>query len=113
MRRRLSFAAARIMESMILNGWKQIATHLGVGVRTAQRWEHEAALPVHRPQGHSRSHVMADSTELERWLTSSPERQADYIADLKAQISALKMQVQLLKQGTSVKRRARAASTRV
>jgi hypothetical protein len=29
--------------------WKEIAKYLGKGVRTAQRWEHEAGLPIRRP----------------------------------------------------------------
>ena len=31
-----------------LDSWKEIATYLGRGVRTAQRWEREEGLPVHR-----------------------------------------------------------------
>ena len=31
-----------------LNGWKEIASHLGKGVRTAQRWERNYALPSRR-----------------------------------------------------------------
>ena len=31
-----------------LNGWKEIAVHLGKSVRTMQRWERELGFPVHR-----------------------------------------------------------------
>lgn len=31
-----------------LHGWKEIAAFLCKGVRTAQRWERELGLPVHR-----------------------------------------------------------------
>jgi len=31
-----------------LNGWKEIALHLGKGTRTVQRWEKLYGLPVHR-----------------------------------------------------------------
>lgn len=31
-----------------LNSWKEIAVYLGLGVRTAQRWELQLNLPVHR-----------------------------------------------------------------
>jgi hypothetical protein len=31
-----------------LNGWNEIATFLGKGVRTVQRWEREYGLPIHR-----------------------------------------------------------------
>jgi len=52
---------------MILSGWKDIADHLRCGVRTAQRWE-EGGLPVSRPFPSGRSHVVADSQELDLWL---------------------------------------------
>jgi hypothetical protein len=31
-----------------LNGWEEIAAHLGRTVRTVQRWERELGLPIHR-----------------------------------------------------------------
>ena len=52
---------------MILNGWKEIAAHLGRGVRTAQRWEKECGLPVRRPRGTDRSAVLALSEEIDAW----------------------------------------------
>jgi len=47
-------------------GWKNIAAFLGVSVRTAQRWEMAAGLPVGRvaPAGGS---VQARRDLLERW----------------------------------------------
>lgn len=51
-----------------LTGWKAIAAHLGVDVRTARRWEAERGLPVHRLPGDSRSPVWADPAELRAWL---------------------------------------------
>jgi hypothetical protein len=53
----------------ILNGWKQISTHIDRGVRTAQRWEALLGMPVHRPALKDRSAVVAFSDELESWLT--------------------------------------------
>jgi hypothetical protein len=47
-----------------LNGWKEIAAHFGKGVRTAQRWEKELGLPVHRV-GNEIVYAYAD--ELEAW----------------------------------------------
>jgi len=35
----------------ILSGWKEIACHLGRGVRTVQRYERELGLPIRRPLG--------------------------------------------------------------
>lgn len=51
----------------VLNTWKEIATYLGRGVRTAQRWEHDLHLPVRRPRGKDRSAVIALTDELDGW----------------------------------------------
>ena len=61
----------------ILNGWKEIALYLGRGVRTVQRWETRAGLPVHRPQGQDRSAVVAFAEELHAWLVQTPVRALD------------------------------------
>src|SRR5262249_7600174 len=53
--------------SMILTGWKQIASHLGYGTRTIQRWE-QIGLPIKRVTSSGRSPVVADSEELDAWL---------------------------------------------
>ena len=55
--------------SVILNGWKEIANHLGRGVRTVQRWE-QLGLPVRRPKGSDRSAVLALCEELDEWVRS-------------------------------------------
>ncbi len=80
-------AAAESRESVVLNSWKEIASFVGRGVRTVQRWEAECGMPIHRPRGHSRSAVLAFSDELEAWLRSdrNPERPTDQ--KLKTQIS--------------------------
>jgi len=49
-----------------LTSWKEIAHHLGVNVRTAQKWERERALPVRRASG-ARSRVSADLAMLDTW----------------------------------------------
>jgi CheY-like chemotaxis protein len=54
--------------AMILKGWKDVATHLGCGLRTAQRWE-QFGLPVRRPNAHKRSAVLALSEELDAWVS--------------------------------------------
>jgi len=46
-----------------VDGWKEIASHLGVDRRTAQRWELNDGLPVSR-EG---SKVFAYAAELDRW----------------------------------------------
>jgi hypothetical protein len=60
------------VHSGVLNSWKEIATYLGRGVRTVQRWEAELQLPVHRPRGKNRSAVMAFRAELNDWLFRTP-----------------------------------------
>jgi len=52
-----------------LTSWKEIAEHLRVTIRTAQRWEAEWGLPVRRDGG-GKGRVAADSAELDRWKQS-------------------------------------------
>jgi predicted DNA-binding transcriptional regulator AlpA len=61
------------LNSEILNSWKEIASYLGRGVRTAQRWERELRLPVRRPRGRRRSAVIAVRKEIDAWLSSCPQ----------------------------------------
>ena len=49
-----------------LTSWKEIAHYLNVNVRTAQKWEREKSLPVHRSSG-ARSRVSADVASLDAW----------------------------------------------
>lgn len=63
----------------ILNSWKEIASHLGRGVRTVQRWEH-LGLPVRRPRGKSRSAVIALADEIDAWLRSAPTSELERLA---------------------------------
>ncbi len=50
-----------------LDSWKEIAVHLGRGVRTVQRWEIEEGLPVHRHLHNRQGSVYAFKSELDRW----------------------------------------------
>lgn len=68
-----SVAAAQT-PSRILNSWKEIASYLGRGVRTAQRYEEKLGLPIHRPAAKTRSAVVAFADELEGWLRNTPSR---------------------------------------
>ena len=54
-----------------LDSWKEIASYLGKGERTAKRWESERALPVHRLPGGGRGSVYAYTAELDEWLRSA------------------------------------------
>jgi hypothetical protein len=90
----------------ILSGWKDIATYLGKGVRTVQRYERELRLPVRRPAGKRRGSVLATRDELDLWVTASPSREVQLhnpvspIYALKQSISQmhqLRMQTQKLR----------------
>ncbi len=49
-----------------VTSWKQIAAHLGVNVRTAQKWEKERGLPVRRLPG-GRGRVTLDLGAYAAW----------------------------------------------
>ncbi len=51
-----------------LDSWKAIALYVGRDVRSAQRWERERGLPVHRVPGEKGGSVFAYSGELDDWL---------------------------------------------
>ena len=50
-----------------LDSWKEIAEYLRRGVRTAQRWERDAGLPVRRVGGDDGGAVYAFRSELDAW----------------------------------------------
>jgi hypothetical protein len=52
-----------------LSSWKEIASYLGVSVKTAQMWERDRGLPVRRAPG-GRSRVSASLSDLELWKTA-------------------------------------------
>lgn len=55
-----------------LTSWKEIAAHLRVSERTAQKWEADHGLPVRRTPGeHGR--VIAFADELDAWLRTASE----------------------------------------
>lgn len=53
-----------------LDGWKEIADYLRKGLRTAQRWERDSALPVHRLPGKKRDAVFAIPSEIDAWMAT-------------------------------------------
>jgi hypothetical protein len=59
-------------EKLVLNSWKEIANHVGRGVRTVQRWERDLGMPVRRPRAKSRSAVIAMADEIDAWLRATP-----------------------------------------
>jgi len=60
-----------------LTGWKEISSHLRVTVRTAQLWEKQRGLPIHRYPGDGKPRVYAYPLELEAWLRDSPSEPED------------------------------------
>jgi hypothetical protein len=65
-------AGRRMRVSESLQSWKEIACYMKRGVRTVQRWEHEAALPVRRHGAGRRSAVFAFPSEIDQWMLSRP-----------------------------------------
>jgi TolB-like protein/Tfp pilus assembly protein PilF len=68
-----------------LDSWKAIAQFLGRDVRSAQRWEHERGLPVHRLPGDKASSVFAYESELNQWLLSR-EQETTFLAEADLEI---------------------------
>ena len=64
-----------LMSQKTLQGWKEIATYLRMGVRTVQRWE-RLGLPIHRLAGRDTGAVYAFSIELDKWMDSTPVKAA-------------------------------------
>jgi hypothetical protein len=69
-------SAKKVASQQFLSGWKDIASYLGKGVRTVQRYERDLALPVRRPAGKSTGSVVATRAELDAWVGASPIRAA-------------------------------------
>jgi hypothetical protein len=59
-----------------LNGWKEIAAHLGKGVRTAQRWEKDLGLPVQRIGTGRAEIVTAYAEEIDEWRRQVASRKS-------------------------------------
>ena len=57
-----------------LDSWKEIASYLGRGIRTVQRWEREEGLPVHRLDHAKRGSVFASRRELTAWWEAAAGR---------------------------------------
>jgi len=52
----------------ILSSWKEISNYLGIRVRTAQRWESDLGLPIHRIEKLNKTYVIAYIDVLDSWL---------------------------------------------
>jgi TolB-like protein/Tfp pilus assembly protein PilF len=64
-----------------LDSWKEIAAYLRREVRTVQRWEKSANLPVHRLQIEKQSAIYAYKSELDAWYKSRRPDLESEIAD--------------------------------
>jgi len=62
------------MSNQHLNGWKEIGAYLGRTARTAQRWETQLGMPVHRPAKKKRTVVVGFPRDLDAWLARNRSR---------------------------------------
>ena len=94
-----------------LSSWKEIAHYVGKGVRTVQRWEREAGLPVRRPQGEGKGKVLAFPEEIDGWMHSAFTQHSD---GEESEVSRLRARVeQLLAENRELRRILNASSTLV
>lgn len=56
------------MPDNILSSWKDVARYLGHSIRTCQRLEQEAGLPIHRMDESPKARIFAYPAEIDRWL---------------------------------------------
>lgn len=59
-----------------LNGWKEIASYIGRGVRSAHRWEKTLRLPVHRIPTPGGEVVFAYRSEIDAWRKTASAAQS-------------------------------------
>jgi hypothetical protein len=64
-------AEKTVHHTTLLSRWKDIANYMGGGVRTVQRWEQHAGLPVRRPTSHGqKSQFLLDRRAADAWMAS-------------------------------------------
>jgi hypothetical protein len=68
-----------------LDSWKEIAAYLRRDVRTVQRWEKLAGLPVHRHENDKVGSVFAFTHELDSWRNNGANRAAITAPEVNAQ----------------------------
>jgi TolB-like protein/Flp pilus assembly protein TadD len=67
-----------------LSSWKEIAAHLRVSIRTAQRWSEAENLPTRRHRTGAQGSVFAYRSELDSWLANRPHLREPASADVPA-----------------------------
>ncbi|HOW86208.1 MAG TPA: tetratricopeptide repeat protein [Candidatus Aminicenantes bacterium] len=55
----------------ILDSWKAVASYLNHSIRTCQRLEREAGLPIHRVDDTPKARIYATTEELDQWLSKT------------------------------------------
>jgi tetratricopeptide (TPR) repeat protein len=55
------------MPENLLDSWKDVARYLGHSIRTCQRLEQEAGLPIHRMDDSPKARIYAYAAEIDRW----------------------------------------------
>lgn len=77
--------ATQLPGFQLLNSWKEVASYLGRGVRTVQRWE-KLGLPVRRLGAGPRSPVVANARDLDRWLLAAASVQGTDLRETSAHL---------------------------
>lgn len=75
----ITAAMAATPPRRLLTSWKEVAAYLGVTERTAQKWERERGLPVHRLPG-ERGRINAWTDELDHWRNSVLDRPSWWVS---------------------------------
>ena len=89
----------------LLTSWKEIAAHLGKGVRTVQRWERELALPVRRPNN-GKHVVVATSEDLDQWVAQlTPRNGSGTCCDCKERLARANAQIATLREENALLKR--------
>ncbi len=94
----------------MLRSWQEIATYVGKGLRTVQRWEREINFPVHRT-GNDKRCVVGFTDEINEWMcrsqkagisgTSAPAVH-DALAARRTQMAKLREQVERAREQTAI-----------
>jgi hypothetical protein len=92
-----------------MTSWKEIAAYMGKGIRTVQRWERDAGLPVRRPEGDfAKGPVFAVPEEIEAWVQKMPvsdEARAEELKRLRREVQELRKRLQKYEPGRSAQLR--------
>src|SRR5688572_20575087 len=75
--RRIHASSSMTDDSDRLDSWKEIAAYLKRDVRTVQRWEKHAGLPVHRIGTAKLGRVYASKAALDTWLAAGRGNSVD------------------------------------